>query len=338
MYLLRSMTGRTIVFANSINSIRRLTSTLALLGLPVYPLHAEMQQRQRLKNLERFKTLDQVVLVATDVAARGLDIALVKQVVHYHLPPTAEVCDDSSAAAHSPLLLSAVRSPQRPNSSCLCRRSKYPAGGARRPDEVRFRVPVPRQRYALEDTLGEGAGLVSLRLISGMTEDLPDFPVAPSQLSLLRKCVLLAKKLERMQHSTRVATADVRWAKTNAQAMDVPSDDDAETDKAQGGAKTQEEAHAADWKEQLARLLHTLPAPPPLPTAALLETQLQVTRPLQPPPSAPPRLAPTTPADIPFGSIPELARQARSASKASIQREVKKSKKKGGGNKGGKRR
>ncbi len=49
VYFLREFPGRTLVFANSINSIRRLVPILTRLRLPVYPLHAQMQQRQRLK-------------------------------------------------------------------------------------------------------------------------------------------------------------------------------------------------------------------------------------------------------------------------------------------------
>lgn len=62
-----------------------------------------MQQRQRLKNLERlnvigkridynrFEASSKGVLIATDVAARGLDIPAVDHVIHYQIPRTPEV-------------------------------------------------------------------------------------------------------------------------------------------------------------------------------------------------------------------------------------------------------
>ena len=50
-----------------------------------------MQQRQRLKALDRFKADDTAVLVATDVAARGLDIKAVSCIVHYQLPASVDV-------------------------------------------------------------------------------------------------------------------------------------------------------------------------------------------------------------------------------------------------------
>jgi hypothetical protein len=62
------------VFVNAVSAVRRLAALLQLLGLPAGALHAQQQQRQRLKALDRFKTHPHGVLVATDVAARGLDI------------------------------------------------------------------------------------------------------------------------------------------------------------------------------------------------------------------------------------------------------------------------
>ncbi len=51
-----------------------------LLDVPARPLHAGLQQRQRLKHLDKFTESDAGVLVATDVAARGLDIPDVRAV------------------------------------------------------------------------------------------------------------------------------------------------------------------------------------------------------------------------------------------------------------------
>jgi ATP-dependent RNA helicase DDX24/MAK5 len=83
--------GRTLVFVNAISAIRRLLPLLELLKVPVWSLHADKQQRQRLKVLERFRAAPYGVLVATDVAARGLDIPNVDQVVHFQVPRTIEL-------------------------------------------------------------------------------------------------------------------------------------------------------------------------------------------------------------------------------------------------------
>ncbi|XP_051833336.1 ATP-dependent RNA helicase DDX24 isoform X2 [Antechinus flavipes] len=82
-YFLLQYPGRTMVFANSIDCIKRLTALLSILEQEPLPLHANMHQKQRLKNLERFAERDNGVLLSTDVAARGLDIPDVQHVIHY---------------------------------------------------------------------------------------------------------------------------------------------------------------------------------------------------------------------------------------------------------------
>ncbi|CAG8666418.1 9671_t:CDS:10, partial [Ambispora leptoticha] len=83
-YFITRYPGRTLIFVNSINTIRGLVPIMRLLGIEVLGLHAQMQQRQRLKNLDRFKQNPKAVMIASDVAARGLDIPLVEHVIHYH--------------------------------------------------------------------------------------------------------------------------------------------------------------------------------------------------------------------------------------------------------------
>ncbi|KAJ4308414.1 ATP-dependent RNA helicase [Neodidymelliopsis sp. IMI 364377] len=81
---------RALIFTNSISAVRRLTPFLANLNLPALPLHSSMIQKARLRSIERFKERPGSILVATDVAARGLDIPHVDLVVHYHLPRAAD--------------------------------------------------------------------------------------------------------------------------------------------------------------------------------------------------------------------------------------------------------
>ncbi|KAL4804343.1 ATP-dependent RNA helicase mak5 [Aspergillus unguis] len=84
---------RTLVFTNSISAVRRLTQVLQNLQLPALALHSSMAQKARLRSVERFSspTADPgTILVATDVAARGLDIKGIDFVVHYHAPRTAD--------------------------------------------------------------------------------------------------------------------------------------------------------------------------------------------------------------------------------------------------------
>jgi ATP-dependent RNA helicase DDX24/MAK5 len=82
--------GRTLIFVNSVTMVRAVASLLDTLCVPVHTLHAHMQQRQRLQHLEKFRADPNGVLVATDVAARGLDVPSVDFVVQHSLPLAAE--------------------------------------------------------------------------------------------------------------------------------------------------------------------------------------------------------------------------------------------------------
>lgn len=89
--LLLNPKRRILVFTNSISAVRRLTPFLTNLNLNALPLHSQMIQKARLRSLERFTEASKSsILVATDVAARGLDIPEVDMVLHYHVPRTAD--------------------------------------------------------------------------------------------------------------------------------------------------------------------------------------------------------------------------------------------------------
>ena len=89
-YFLRTYKDKTIIFVNAISMLRRLTKILEILGIPNVGLHAAMQQRQRLKFVDRFKNGDKQVLIATDIASRGLDVQGLRYVVHYQLPRSTD--------------------------------------------------------------------------------------------------------------------------------------------------------------------------------------------------------------------------------------------------------
>ncbi|KAH8722946.1 P-loop containing nucleoside triphosphate hydrolase protein [Phaeosphaeriaceae sp. PMI808] len=81
---------RALIFTNSISAVRRIAPFLQNLQLPALPLHSSMAQKARLRSIERFTERPGSILVATDVAARGLDIPKVELVIHYHLPRAAD--------------------------------------------------------------------------------------------------------------------------------------------------------------------------------------------------------------------------------------------------------
>ena len=81
---------RAIVFCNTKNMTDRLAGLLKMRGISCEAIHGDIQQRIREKTLEKFKKGEIAVLVATDVAARGLDIDDVDAVFNYDVPDELE--------------------------------------------------------------------------------------------------------------------------------------------------------------------------------------------------------------------------------------------------------
>ena len=81
---------RAIVFCNTKNMTDRLAGLLKMRGITCEAIHGDIQQRVREKTLDRFKSGQLAMLVATDVAARGLDIDDVDAVFNYDVPDEME--------------------------------------------------------------------------------------------------------------------------------------------------------------------------------------------------------------------------------------------------------
>ena len=79
-----------IVFSNTKIGCSRLARELRRDGVKAESIHGDKSQADRMKALEAFKAGELEVLVATDVAARGLDVAGVPCVINYDLPYNAE--------------------------------------------------------------------------------------------------------------------------------------------------------------------------------------------------------------------------------------------------------
>jgi len=80
-----------LVFCQTRNDVRDVAAGLGERGFSVLALHGEMEQRERDEALLRFANRSCAVLVATDVAARGLDIKGLSAVVSWELPPDPDV-------------------------------------------------------------------------------------------------------------------------------------------------------------------------------------------------------------------------------------------------------
>ncbi|XP_067006519.2 ATP-dependent RNA helicase DDX24 [Anabrus simplex] len=186
-YFLERHPGRTLVFCNSISCVRRLAQLLSLLQCKPLPLHANMIQRQRLKNLERFRNDSKGLLLATDVAARGLDIPNVEHVIHYQVPRTSESYVHRSgrtARAHKEgLTLLLIEPTEVPNYARLCR------------------------------TLGR-------------ERDLPNFPVVDSLFFAIKERVRLARDLDQLELASRRNNAQTSWFQKAVKEMDIIIDKD----------------------------------------------------------------------------------------------------------------
>ncbi|NXJ61899.1 DDX24 helicase, partial [Rostratula benghalensis] len=186
-YFLLQYPGRTMVFANSIDCVKRLSSLLTILNCDPLPLHANMHQKQRLKNLERFAERESCVLLTTDVAARGLDIPNVQHVIHYQVPRTSELYVHRSGrtarAANEGLSLLLIG-----------------------PDDlINFRK--------IYKTLEK-------------SEELPFFPVDSNCMSSIKERMNLARQIEKAEFFNSRAKQHNSWLQQAAEALEMDLDDD----------------------------------------------------------------------------------------------------------------
>lgn len=79
---------KVLIFGRTKRGVQRLTNELCERGFKAGVIHGNKSQSQRLKTLEMFKRNQIRILLATDVASRGLDIEDVSHVINYDLPAT----------------------------------------------------------------------------------------------------------------------------------------------------------------------------------------------------------------------------------------------------------
>ncbi|XP_051833335.1 ATP-dependent RNA helicase DDX24 isoform X1 [Antechinus flavipes] len=186
-YFLLQYPGRTMVFANSIDCIKRLTALLSILEQEPLPLHANMHQKQRLKNLERFAERDNGVLLSTDVAARGLDIPDVQHVIHYQVPRTSEIYVHRSGRT--------ARAAKEGLSLLLIG-----------PDDM---INFKKIYKTLEKN-----------------EEIPLFPIEIKCMKAIKERVNLARQIEKEEYYNSRAKQHNAWFQQVADALEIDLDDD----------------------------------------------------------------------------------------------------------------
>ncbi|XP_011502334.1 PREDICTED: ATP-dependent RNA helicase DDX24 [Ceratosolen solmsi marchali] len=186
-YFLKRHPGRTLIFCNSIGCVKRLATLFGILNCSPLPLHASMPQRQRLKNLERFQNDYYGLLIATDVAARGLDIPCIDHVIHYQVPRTSE---------------------------SYIHRSGRTARAQKEGITILIMEPSETHFYTrLCKTLNR-------------TEDLPNFPIIDSLLVDIKEIVNIAREIDKFELQYRRKNYQKGWLHKIANEMDVLIDDE----------------------------------------------------------------------------------------------------------------
>jgi len=90
-YVCNELAGNSaIIFAATCATVQRIATVLRSLGFPAIPLHGQLNQAKRLASLNKFKSGERTILIATDVASRGLDIPSVDLVINYELPANSK--------------------------------------------------------------------------------------------------------------------------------------------------------------------------------------------------------------------------------------------------------
>src|SRR5262249_6024353 len=83
--------GQALVFGKTKHGVRKLARRLAALGYPVDALQGNLSQNARDRVMAAFRSGELPVLLATNVAARGLDVEAIDLVINYELPENADL-------------------------------------------------------------------------------------------------------------------------------------------------------------------------------------------------------------------------------------------------------
>ncbi|KAI0074447.1 DEAD-domain-containing protein [Panus rudis PR-1116 ss-1] len=217
--------GKTLVFLSSIDGVRRLVPLLELLGFKgrVWGLHGEMEMRVRLKNLDRFKQTPHSILLATDIASRGLDVPSVSHVIHYQIPRSADVYIHRNGRT--------ARAMKEGFSLLMC---------------------APEERRVLRGLMG-GLGRDA--------DSIPTLPLTHHILDKLKPRLALAKEIDSTRHRVQKKNHEEKWVREAAEALGVDIDDDDAMDAEETTSKKQQKQLQHKIASLKAELDHLLAQP-----------------------------------------------------------------------------
>jgi ATP-dependent RNA helicase RhlE len=82
--------GQVLVFTRTKHRAKKLSEQLIHAGVSATSLQGNLSQNKRLEAMDRFRSGKAKVMVATDIAARGIDVSQVTHVINYDIPDTAD--------------------------------------------------------------------------------------------------------------------------------------------------------------------------------------------------------------------------------------------------------
>uniref|UniRef100_A0ACD5V509 Uncharacterized protein n=1 Tax=Avena sativa TaxID=4498 RepID=A0ACD5V509_AVESA len=171
--------GRTIIFCTSIAALRHISSLLRILGIDVLTNHAQMQQRARMKAVDRFRESENSILVATDGFARGMDFDNVRTVIHYQLPHSTDVYIHRSG-----------RTARKSLSGC----------------SIALIAPADKAKfYSLCKSFSK--------------ENLQQFPVDQAYMPAVMNRLSLARQIDKISRKDSQENANKSWLQRNAESM-----------------------------------------------------------------------------------------------------------------------
>ncbi|MDQ3000551.1 MAG: DEAD/DEAH box helicase [Fibrobacterota bacterium] len=153
--------SRVLVFTRTKHGADRLKKNLEQFGIPSEAIHGNKSQNARVRSLSNFKEGSTRVLVATDLAARGLDVDEITHIVNYDLPHEPETyvhrIGRTARAGHSGISFSFCGPDDRGNLVGIERLIRQRIRVVPIPHESELKTPVPQEivgRSAASDDIG----------------------------------------------------------------------------------------------------------------------------------------------------------------------------------------